>query len=220
MSNIINERLTEDEVMGLIYGFPEVEFDECIRPDTEEYEKFKPPYPRWKIGCSRPSFAPALVPYKESDLVDCRLNRVNVSGHAAKAQCLSGRTEDSLSPDRPWGGWGRHSGPISRPIKAEKNFKKSKPKRKRRKVTYKRNTRKVKTWAECEEEKFRESHVVREFTDLDGSKFAAWVPKDTSDKEALTAAFENSLAGHRDGKIKDKLIELMKERLETYEDKN
>jgi len=27
MSNIINERLTEDEVMGLIYGFPVVELD-------------------------------------------------------------------------------------------------------------------------------------------------------------------------------------------------
>ena len=212
MSNIINERLTEDEVMGLIHGFPVIEWEECIRPNTEEYSKLKAPYPRWLIGCSRPSFVPSLVPYKESDLVNCRVNAPNSGDHAAKAQCLSGRTEDSLSPDRPWGGWGRHSGPISRPISPEKNFKKSKPKKKRAK----RRIRRINPIVDRSEEKFRETHVVREFTDLDGSKFAAWVPKDTSDKDALNAAFENSLAGHREGQIKEKLFQIMLKRLEQY----
>jgi len=215
MSNIINERLSEDEAMGLIYGFPVVELDECIRPDTEEYRKFKPPYPRWKIGCSRPSFVPSLVPYKESDLVDCRPNKAHLSGDAAKGQCLSGRTEDSLSPDRPWGGWGRTFRPLSRPIKAKKNFKKSKPKKRRPRGQKKEINLLVRS-----EERFRKTHIVREFTDLDGSKFAAWVPRDTSDKEALTAAFEKSSAGHREGRIKEQLFKLMKDRLETYENNN
>lgn len=211
MSNIINERLTEDEVMGLIHGFPVIEWEECIRPDTEEYSKFEAPYPRWLIGCSRPSFVPSLVPYKESDLVDCRVNAPKSGDNAAKAQCLSGRTEDSLSPDRPWGGWGQQVRPISRPIKAKKNFKKSKPKKRRP-----RGQKKEINLLVRREKIFRESHVVREFTDLDGSKFAAWVPKDTSDKDALNTAFENSLAGHREGQIKEKLFEIMLKRLEQY----
>ena len=74
----------------------------------------------------------------------------------------------------------------------------------------------IKTWVDRREEIFRQTHVIREFTDLDGSRFVAWVPKDTSDKEALTAAFENSLAGHRQGKIKEQLFEKMKKRLEQY----
>jgi len=62
MSDIINERLTEDEAMGLINGFPTVEFNECIRPDTEEYERFKPPYPRWKSVMGSPRSTPTSRP--------------------------------------------------------------------------------------------------------------------------------------------------------------
>jgi hypothetical protein len=62
MSNIINKRLTEDEAMGLIYGFPMVEYKECIRPDTEEYEKLKPPYPRWKSVAVIPRSTPLSRP--------------------------------------------------------------------------------------------------------------------------------------------------------------
>ena len=117
-----------------------------------------------------------------------------------------------IVPRQAVGGWGQHSGPISRPISPKKNFKKSKPKKKRAK----RRIRRINPIIDRSEEIFRETHVVREFTDLDGSKFAAWVPKDTSDKEALNAAFENSLAGHREGQIKEKLFEIMLKRLEQY----
>ena len=55
-----------------------------------------------------------------------QLNRTHLNGYAAKAQCLCGCIEDYLSPDRPWGGWGQHSGPISRPIEVEKIFFNSK----------------------------------------------------------------------------------------------
>ena len=205
--------------MALIHGSPVIEWEECIRPDTIEYSRFKPPYPRWKIGCGSPPFAlasRACVDFASA----VRSIAAQPWSKAAKALYLSGRIEDSLSPDKGEGGRIGQKSNIVRPISPKKNFKKSKPKRKKRKVTYKRNTEVVKTWAEREEEKFRETHIVREFTDLDGSKFAAWVPRDTSDKEALTAAFENSLAGHRQGRIKEQLIKLMKDRLETYEDNN
>ena len=71
MINVINKRLTKEEAMMLIKGQSHYDGYECIRPNTEEYSKLKAPYPRWLIGCSRPSFAAALVPYKEKEPAKC-----------------------------------------------------------------------------------------------------------------------------------------------------
>ena len=218
---IDNGRLTEQEALALIHGHCEDDWHECIRQGTEEYDKLKPPNPRWKIGCSSPSFAlPSRAYSGFDDLV--RSIKAQPWSDAAKALYLSGRTEDSLSPDtlqKAVGGVGAgQSGFISTDSPREK-FSNISPKRKkgrkRKKQKIKPNRKMLKTWADRREEIFRQTHVIREFTDLDGSRFVAWVPKDTSDKEALTAAFENSLAGHRQGKIKEQLFEIMKKRLEN-----
>ena len=221
MINLDNNRLTEQEALALIHGHCEDDWHECIRQGTEEYDKLKPPNPRWKIGCSSPSFAlPSRAYSGFDDLV--RSIKAKPWSKAAKALYLSGRTEDSLSPDthrEAEGGVGSRQNQYHPTDSAKENFSNFSPKRKRvrkrKKQKIKPNRKMLKTWADRREEIFRQTHVIREFTDLDGSRFVAWVPKDTSDKEALTAAFENSLAGHREGKIKEQLFEEMKKRLEN-----
>jgi hypothetical protein len=220
MSDVDNGRMTEQEALALIHGHSEDDWHECIRQGSEEYGKLKAPKPRWKIGCSHPSFAlPSRAYNGFDDLV--RSIKAQPWSKAAKALYLSGRTEDSLSPDthrEAEGGVGSRQNQYHPTDSARENFSNISPKRKRvrkrKKQKIKPNRKMLKTWADRREEIFRQTHVIREFTDLDGSRFVAWVPKDTSDKEALTAAFENSLAGHRQGKIKEQLFEIMKKRLE------
>lgn len=224
MINVQNGRLTEQEAMDLIYGEQSIEWEECIRPDTEEYHRLRPPNPHWKIGCSPPSFdSPSRACVGFDALV--RSIRAQPWSKAAVALYLSGRTEDSLSPDgtqKAEGGVGAAKSPYKQTDSDREKFSNISPKRKkvrkRKKQKIKPNRKMLKTWADRREEIFRQTHVIREFTDLDGSRFVAWVPKDTSDKEALAAAFENSLAGHRKGKVKEQLFETMKKRLEEYGD--
>ena len=67
-SDIQNKRLMKCEVMSLLKGQVDTKWDECIKQGSDEYMRFKPPFPRWLIGRGVPLPAPSHAPYKEKAL--------------------------------------------------------------------------------------------------------------------------------------------------------
>lgn len=124
MINVDNSRLTEQEALALIHGHCEDDWHECIRQGTEEYRKLKAPNTRWKIGCSPPSLA---LPSRACDGFDDLVRSIKAQpwSKAAKALYLSGRTEDSLSPDthqKAEGGVGSAISPYRQTDSARESF--------------------------------------------------------------------------------------------------
>lgn len=62
------------------------------------------------------------------------------------------------------------------------------------------------------EEKMK-THEVKEFVDLDGYKFAAWIPKDRSNRKALEDALLEGLGIHKESINKVKMFEKLEKEL-------
>lgn len=62
------------------------------------------------------------------------------------------------------------------------------------------------------EEKMK-THEIKEFVDLDGYKFAAWIPKDTSNRKALEDALLEGLGIHKESINKVKMFEKLQKEL-------